>query len=136
MLEGNIHGELKLAATGACYGGDKEKILSTIKNKLPPIMKYMKGAFLTGNTPVYMDFYFFEFVEMMAFLTQGKVFDDFPKLAQYHQNVASLPKLKEYLASSANRDAKYDFNNKMAKINANGTAVTALIKAAYQKHGV
>jgi len=96
----------------------------------------MKGAFLTGNTPVYMDFYFFEFVEMMAFLTEGKVFDDFPKLAQYHKNVASLPKLKEYLASSANIDARYDFNNKMAKINANGADVAPIIEAAYKKHSV
>jgi len=80
-------------------------------------MKFMKNKFLAGDNVTVIDFYFLEFVEFMAFVTGGEIFDDYPKLVQYHKDMTNLPKLKEYLESDDCREKTYIFNNKMAKVN-------------------
>jgi len=53
----------------------------------------------------------------MAFLTDGEIFDTFPRLINYHKNVAGLNGLRQYLNSEDCVDKIYTFNNKMVKIN-------------------
>ena len=119
-----------------CYSGDKDAALKVINEKLPAVSKYLgEKAFLTGDSPVYLDFYFFETLELMAFLTEGAVFDTFPNLAQYHKNVAELEGLKEYFASPDCIDKVRPFNNKQAQINTEvGSNVDEIIQAVYAKH--
>ena len=71
MLEGIICGSgLKNAVTHPCYANEKDKSLKAIKDKLPAVVNYIKGKkFLIGNEPVWLDFYFFELLEFMVFLT-------------------------------------------------------------------
>ena len=65
-----------------CYSGDKDAALKVINDKLPAISKYLgEKSFLIGESPVYLDFYFFETLELMALLTDGAVFDTYPNLA-------------------------------------------------------
>ena len=98
---------------------------------MPPVVKYMQNTkFLVGDSPVWVDFFFFELLELMVLVTDGGIFADFPELIEYHKNVASLPNLKEYLESDDCREKTLNFNNKHAKIN--GGSVTELVKKAYQ----
>ena len=77
----------------------------------------MNHKFLVGDAPTYVDFYFFELINWMVFLTDSKLFTDFPKLGQYHVDMSSLPGLKEYLDNADCMEKKRTFNNKAAKIN-------------------
>ena len=70
MLAGVV-GDLKVAVGPHFYSGDKEKAIEPVKTKLPPIVNFIKGNFLTGDSPVWLDFFFFEQLEKMAFLTGG-----------------------------------------------------------------
>ena len=39
--------------------------------------------FILGNNISYLDFYLFEIVELIDFITEGGVFDNFPDLQKY-----------------------------------------------------
>jgi len=132
MVEGVVAG-IKGPVTHPCYAGEKEKALAAMEAKLPSVVKFMTRKFLTGDDPVYIDFYFFELLELMAFVSDGQVFDDHPRLVQYHRDMANLPRLKEYLGSDECREKTYTFNNKHAKIN-NAGNIGDLVQAAYAKH--
>jgi len=77
MLEGIICGPgLKNAVTKPCYSNNKAEALKAIREKVPTIAAYLgSNRFLTGNEPVWLDFFFFELLELMAFLSNGQVFD-------------------------------------------------------------
>ena len=132
MLEGVLQG-IKGPVTTPCYAGEKEKALEAIQQKLPAVVQFMTRKFLTGDEPVYVDFFFFELLELIVFLTDGGVFSDHPRLVQYHRDMANLPGLKEYLESDACREKTYTFNNKHAQIN-NAGHIGALVQAAYAQH--
>lgn len=76
------------------------------------------GKFVSGDEVCYMDFYFFENLQLMMFETSGKILKDFPQLAEYNTRMKNLPKLKEYLANPDVLDASLCFNGPpYAKIN-------------------
>ena len=102
------------------YRGEKEKSLEEITKRVPAISAAIKGKFLIGDDPVWLDFFLFELIELAVFLTEGQVFKEYPNLVAYHKNVANLPGLKEYLESPDCIDKVREFNNKFAKVN--GTA--------------
>ena len=109
--------DLKMGVTMPCYSGEKEKSLAAIDNLLPGIMTYLGDKkFLTGESPTWIDFYFFELVELMNFVKDG-LMDEYPGLKEYKSNVENLPKLKEYLADPNCPEKKKSFNNKAAMIN-------------------
>ena len=62
-----------------------------------------------------MDFYLFEFIEFATFLSNGDLFKKYHKAEEYHNRIASLPKLKEYLASE--HCLKRPFNGATASVN-------------------
>mmetsp|Transcript_6229 Transcript_6229/g.4412 ORF Transcript_6229/g.4412 Transcript_6229/m.4412 type:complete len:120 (+) Transcript_6229:340-699(+) len=114
----NVVFDLKMSITRPQYmSGDREEIKKIVEAKLPPIMKFRgEHKFLTGDSPAWIDFLFFELVENLEFVSEGKLLAEHPKVKEYHSNVASLPKLAEYIASGAEK--KLPFNNKMAKLGA------------------
>jgi len=63
----------------------------------------------------YVDFYWFELLELMNFITEGGVYKDYPQLLRYHKRMASLPGLNQYYHSEENQSLS--FNNKVAKLN-------------------
>tara|TARA_B110000285_G_C14841857_1_gene475746 strand:+ start:492 stop:743 length:252 start_codon:yes stop_codon:yes gene_type:complete len=82
---------------------------------LPPIVKFLGDKkFLVGENETYMDFYFYEVLQMAYYVLQPELWTQFPTLKTYCDNVANLPGLKEYLADPNRREATYTFNNKIA----------------------
>ena len=72
MMVGNVIGELKGAVTVPHYtSGSKEESFSKIPTHLPPILKFMgKNKFLcTNEKPTWVDFYFFELVNAMRWVS-------------------------------------------------------------------
>lgn len=109
---------IKNGVTHPCYSGKGESITKCIKQRVPALVKYLSDKkFLVRDTPCFVDFYWFELIELMEFLTEGEIFLDFPALKGYHHRVASLPGLKEYLNDPECIDKKRAFNNKSSKIN-------------------
>ena len=65
-----------------CYTGEKDKALQTIAEKFPAVSNFLgQKKFLLGDHPIWLDFYFFEVLELCALITDGAVFDDFPVFA-------------------------------------------------------
>ena len=100
MLLGAGVGPLKGAVTMPCYRtGSKEEVLEGMKTHLPNILKYKgENKFLVGSDPTYIDFYFWEIVEFLAWVTDGQVFVDHPSLKAYHEAFEALPGLKDSIA--------------------------------------
>lgn len=117
MLEGII-ANYKKDVTGMSYPFSGITELSVVQEKvtsgLTPIVAFLGDKkFLVGDVS-YMDFYFYECVQMTLHCLQPELFTQFPTLKTYCESVASLPGLKEYLAKPDRREATYFFNNKMA----------------------
>lgn len=116
---GCVIGEMKNKITPPCYmSGDKNEIIEEYTKRLPPILAN-KGdhQFLIGDYPTYIDFYFFEMIELLKFLTEGAVIKEFPALESYVLRMKALNGLKEYLADPSCHDVQLDFNNVVAKLN-------------------
>ena len=113
----HIINDLKWGIVPDCYGsGDKANLLKIANEKLPQIIKYMGNKkYLTGDQPYWVDFYFFETIQLLIFVSEGQILESFPSLKAYNDNIKELPGLKEYLASCEDKDML--FNNKSAKIN-------------------
>ena len=71
---------------------------------------YIAGAELS-----FVDFIYFELLELQDFATEGKLFTTYPMLKAYSERIKNLPKLKEYYESDA--CMKRPFNNTVAKLN-------------------
>ena len=90
--------------------------MKVVHDKLPPILKFLGDKkFLVGDSPCYMDFYLFETIQLIIFISDGTFLDSYPTLKVYNDSVKELPRLKEYLATCEDKDML--FNNKSAKIN-------------------
>lgn len=102
-----------------CYvSGDKSEIIKEYQAGMPAILKH-KGdnAFLIGDYPTWIDFFFFEMVQSIDLATEGQLMKDHPELASYVLRMKELKGLKEYLADPNCHDAQLEFNNVIAKIN-------------------
>ena len=61
-----------------CYSGEKDKALKIIHDKFPAIASYLgKKSFLMGESPVWVDFLFYEILELCAYITNGEIFDKY-----------------------------------------------------------
>ena len=117
MLNGVIHG-IKSEITGPCYSptGNKEIIAVSALSKIEPIVKFLgEKEFLVGDYVTWMDFYFYEFIQFISFLTDTDVFVKYPILLKYVKHMENLAGLKEYLASD--KFMVKPFNGTMAKVN-------------------
>merc|ERR1712226_1105072 len=90
--------DLKNGTTGPCYGrGDRKDFNACVEKYMANILKFRgNNKFLVGDEPTYVDFWFWENVQLMAMVTDDKIFQDYPSLKDYCDNVRHLPKLKEY----------------------------------------
>ena len=68
---------------------------------LPPIMKFHgKNKYLcTDEKPTYVDFLFFEFICKLRWITEDKVFAEYPAVKYYYDEMCALPNLKEHLSN-------------------------------------
>lgn len=110
---------LKGKITMPCYTtGEKNTIIEEYKKGLPAILE-AKGSniFLIGDYPTYVDFYFFEMLQLMKFVSEGAILKEFPDLDSYEIRMKGLKGLKEYISTPTCHDANLNFNNTVAKIN-------------------
>ena len=62
-------------------------LMQIILEKMPPIVKYLGDKnYLTGDQPCWVDFYFFELLQLLIFLTEGSILQTFPSLNSYNEN--------------------------------------------------
>ena len=66
-----------------------------------------------GDNLCYVDFVLFECVNACEWVTESRVFTDYPTLKPYSERMNAIPEIKDALAAM---DAK-PFNNPFAKIN-------------------
>lgn len=64
--------------------------------------------FLCGEHPSYVDLIFFETVELIAHV-KANAYEEYPALKRYRDNVANLPRFKEYLNDPNCIDKKLAF---------------------------
>lgn len=117
MLQGIIW-DLKKTATMGCYtDGDRQKLTLQTLIKIESLANYIQPTkkYLTGNNLTYLDFYLYELLCLIDFTSDGKVFKEYPDLAEYQFRISQLKNLKEYLVSSKCLTAP--FNMKFARIN-------------------
>lgn len=100
-----------------CYGsGDKNAILNIAKERLPQLVKYLGDKkYLIGDYVTYVDFYFYEFLELLNFISDGQIIIDYPTLKDYKKSIESLDSMVRHMKSD--QYVQRPFNNKIAKIN-------------------
>ena len=98
-----------------CYvHGDRDKIDQDCTQRLEPIVKWLgEKKFLMGNDLCYVDFVLFECICVIEFVTNGRVFTDYPTLKTYSDEIKSITSLQSALAAAEMKA----FNNPMAKLN-------------------
>ena len=92
MLVGKIQ-EVKWAVTKPCYTGDKtaEELNELIREKFQEIAGYLDttGGLLLGDWNVcYMDFYLYEMILLVAFVTSEQIYESYPILRGYKDQMA------------------------------------------------
>lgn len=119
MLTGPLL-DIKLGTTIPCYtGAVAAPIKKVINEKYPKIIEVLgDNTFLAGSSPTYIDFFFFECINMNKFVMPN-LFKVFPRIETYWNAVRNLPGLKEYLDDPNCIDYQRQFNNTVAKINNN-----------------
>lgn len=77
-----------------CYGKQQDVSLDDgIYDKLTPIVSIMKEQnmqFMLSNTVSYLDFYMYECIELLDFLTQGQVYTNYPELYNHASQMATI----------------------------------------------
>ena len=90
--------DMKNAVTSPCYAtGDRAQISTIISEKLPPIVAFL-GAndFLVGDQVVFVDFVFFELLNLCDFVTEGKTISENSSLKAYVERVKDLKNIRAY----------------------------------------
>ena len=121
MINGPIS-DLKSAVIGQCYStGDKEAIRAKVNAVLPAIVKYLGHKdFLVGDQVTYVDFIFFELLNLIDFALDGSFVKAHETLVHYVARIKALNGIQAYYDSPATQGLI--FNNKMAKIGGAGSA--------------
>jgi glutathione S-transferase len=115
MLWGVI-GDIKGFVTMQCYIGDgsKEHLAEKAIARLELLAKAVgENKYVAGDKLCCADFSFIELLELIDFVSDGKVYETYPALKEYKERIFGLPGVKEY----TEKRAKLPFNNKVAKIN-------------------
>ena len=71
----------------------------------------------TNQKPTWVDFYFFEFINLLRWLTDGQILKEYPALKIYYDEMCQLPKLKEHLENANAAERQMQFNGKSALLN-------------------
>ena len=99
MLAGVIWDAKKIISKGCYMEGDKNKLSSTALMKLEAISDYLGSSklYLLGPRVCYVDFYLFELLQLVDFISNGAIYLQYPNFETYQVRVSKLPRLKEFL---------------------------------------
>jgi hypothetical protein len=90
MLAGIIW-DLKKTATMGCYtDGNRDKLVLQTLIKIESLAKYVSNSnrFLIGQQLCYLDFYLYELLQLIDFTSEGKIFQEYPDLAEYQFRIS------------------------------------------------
>ena len=109
-----------LSYTGGTYG-DSITCAQLAIDSYPHLAKLVefrnKHGFkwMAGNNLTWIDFYIWEAVDYVRWLSNGAVFEQFPSLKEYHENFLKIPQLKKVWGDDE-KIMKFPWNNANAKI--------------------
>lgn len=110
-------GVLKKESTIPCYASDdRAAIVEACRPILAKILE-VKGEndFLVSSQISWLDFMFFENLDLLDFISEGALYQEFPGAKEYFDRCASIEKIAAYWAQD--RCLKAPFNGPSAKIN-------------------
>ena len=116
MLAGILR-EMLFSIIGThCFGtGNKDLLLEQANAALVKMVSYLGNKkFLVGDYLTYVDFLFYDFLEMIAKVSEGRIYIEFPSLKAYKENLEKLEKMAEHLKSD--RYIQGPFINSNSKI--------------------
>ena len=111
-----ILNDVKKAVNFECYHGvmNQEEVNELSISKSKQIYEFLGDKkFLLGDSPLYIDFQWFEHVELMDMMTKGEFLNKYPNFKKYRDNVYQL--IKEFYDSD--KCMKRPFNGATARIN-------------------
>jgi len=90
--------DLTKEASIACYmeGIIQAELGVKLLSGIEPIVDFMeanKAKFLMGSEPTYPDFILFELCERIEFISESKLFKEYPILQRFHQNLMMVPEI-------------------------------------------
>ena len=90
--------DMKTAVSTLCYSsGDKISITKIIMEKISPISKFLGAKkFLVGDQVVYVDFIFFELLDLCDYIMEGMLFEVYTSLKDYFERVKDLKNVRVY----------------------------------------
>jgi len=96
------------------YGSvDCKPVVDEGHRRLEPLSAHLADrSFLAGDYVTYVDFIFWENIDFVNWVGQGRTLDAYPGIAAYFARVSALPRFNEYLASE--RFLKYPYSSKSA----------------------
>ena len=72
--------------------GDRDKIDKESKEKIEPVVKWLREKkYLMGDEICYVDFQFLEICMLVDFVTNGRVWTDYPTLKPYVDRMKAVP---------------------------------------------
>ena len=84
---------------GAYMGKTKEELYAGCIELIDQIVAFMNNkTWLTGNSLTWLDFFFFELVDYLNYLSEGQVTQNYPTLASYHYRFTTMPGFAEHWA--------------------------------------
>ena len=111
----NFVNDLKGKCTMPCYvSGDRAYVMEAVAERLPAIVKFLGNKEWLAGELTYIDFVFAELLELIAFVSEGSVYNDHPTLKAYRDRFFAIPNIAAYVASETFM-AK-PFNNTVAKL--------------------
>ena len=114
MVDGLLN-DIKSCVTGHCYrSGDVSLMKKESFPKVEALVGYLADKnFLIGDYVTYVDFIFYEIVELLAYATENLIYDSYPILKTYKGNVEKVHGVCDFIGSER---FIIKFNNKIAKI--------------------
>jgi hypothetical protein len=108
--------DIKNAITQPCYNGSKTRaelavICQQKAEVFQPYHEYFQ--YLAGDYVSYADFYWFEMIQLMNFITEGTILKNNLWLESYNTRVLALPNIAAYMKSIEH----LTFNMPFAQIN-------------------
>jgi glutathione S-transferase len=120
MLNG-VYWSLKNDVTKPCYYKtlERDQIYPAVKGKVEQIVAFLGSKkFFMGDNVRYIDFQYCEVFELIDYISNGLIYNDFPSLKTFVKSVLDIPSLLDY---RKNRFQNLPFNNKIAAIGADSS---------------
>lgn len=110
--------DLHTFCTQYCYGLHQDQNFEDVLyEKVNPILSLLKGDHILGDQACYLDFYLYEIVQLLDFLTNGKVFTDYEQLSKLYSNMNTTMQNTDQYNQLTQQLEQFPFVHRFAKWN-------------------